>query len=76
MEEFKRVNLEGYSHYEVNKLGVVRNSKTNRILKHQIRNGYKSVAMFYNGEQLRNFYVHFLVWHCFQIDDIESFKVA
>jgi hypothetical protein len=75
MEEFKQINIDGFSNYEINKLGVVRNSNTNRVLKHQHRNGYKSVALYHDGEYMKNFYVHYLVYHCFKIDDIESFKV-
>ncbi len=76
MEEFKQIDITGFTNYEINRQGVVRNSETNRVLKHQIRNGYKSVALYYDGEQMRNFYIHVLIYHCFKIDDIESFKVA
>jgi hypothetical protein len=75
MEDFKQINIDGFSNYEINKLGFVRNSNTNRVLKHQHRNGYKSVALYHDGEYMKNFYVHYLIYHCFKIDDIESFRI-
>jgi hypothetical protein len=76
---FKRIDIDGITDYEINNLGVVRNLKTEKVLKHQIRNGYKSVALYGEGKKIRNFYVHKLLRHCLEkyieIDDIKSFKV-
>jgi hypothetical protein len=73
---FKRIDIDGITNYEINNLGVVPNLETNKVLKYQIRNGYKSVALYGEGRKIRNFYVHKLIRCILKIDDIESFKVT
>jgi hypothetical protein len=43
MEEFKVIN--GFENYSVSNLGNVKNNKTNRILKHDIWKGYRTVKL-------------------------------
>ena len=42
-EEFRIV--EGFDNYQVSNLGIVRNFKTNRILKPGISNGYYQIVL-------------------------------
>ena len=43
MEEFKKIK--NYENYEISNFGNVKNSKTSRILKTQIKDGYKQVTL-------------------------------
>ena len=38
-------SIDGYINYEINNIGMVRNSKTGRILKQILNNGYNCVNL-------------------------------
>ena len=65
-EVWKKVPVEGFERYSISSIGQVRNDKTKRILKINVRDEYSAGAVGYcyvnlSGENKKHFRVHRLV---------------
>ncbi len=58
------LKISDYPNYSVSNKGEIRNDATNRILKHYIRNGYKSISLSKNNVK-KTFNIHNIVAECF-----------
>ena len=66
-ETYKPITLYDnvFSNYHISNLGNVKNSKTNRILKLDIKNGYYYVCLYNKNFKKTKFYIHKLVAYHF-----------
>ena len=60
MEEVYKV-IDGYENYEISNLGNVRNKKTGKILKQELRNGYFSVGLCVDNGIRKKLTIHRLI---------------
>jgi len=66
--EFKKPYPKSFPNYEINRFGVVRNTKTKNTLKHISTGfGYQFVNLTQNGKRRRG-YIHRMIWRAFKGD--------
>jgi hypothetical protein len=53
----ERIKIEGYENYSINKKGEVRNDKTEKLLKVDLKNGYFYVVLSKNNKK-KHYYIH------------------
>lgn len=51
MTDIQWKNINNYINYSISNTGLIKNNKTDRILKYYIRNGYPSVTLCYNNKK-------------------------